>query len=105
MQTGLDLYGGFLTTPTPATLLSQAPTFATLQANARSIASAASTAAVNAITAAGYLATGASFTIDQPVNGSLLVRTAAGAPLTVAEPVTITGGGSLGLLSAGTLAV
>jgi filamentous hemagglutinin family protein len=107
-QTGLNLYGGALTVPTTATTLSAAPSLSQAQATAAAGGNSAASAAVGGSTGLGLVAAGASFTIDQPVaTGStfLVQTTAANAPITVAQPITITGTGSLGLLASGALAV
>ncbi|UHC20203.1 filamentous hemagglutinin N-terminal domain-containing protein (plasmid) [Methylobacterium currus] len=109
VRTGFDLYGTLLTVATGVERLSQVPDLAVLKPAAILAAGsdAAAAAVVAATTGAGYLTTGSSFTLDQPVAtaNSLLVKTAPGASLTVASPVTIESGGSLGLLSGGALQV
>ncbi|MFX5622661.1 hypothetical protein ABTE00_21135, partial [Acinetobacter baumannii] len=59
-------------------------------------------------TGRGYLATGASFTIDvaQTLNGQqLLVKTQDGAPLTVAAAIDLRNNSALALYSGGALAI
>ncbi len=108
-QSGIDIYGNTLSTVTTATLLSQAPSASAVLAAATTAAGgdAGALAAINGTTGRGLIATG-SFTIDQSLtisNGIFVAQTLAGAPLTVASPITVDGGGSLGLLSSGTLAI
>ena len=107
-QPGLNVYAPALTVPTSATTLSTAPTLA--QAQALALAAAGSNVvAQNDITNAaglGLLATGPSFTVDQPVTANTFgVLTEPGAPLTVAAPIVITNDGELGLLSGGVLTI
>ena len=107
VQSGVNLYGGFLSDVTSATSLSAAPSLAALQSTAASVSGSdgAAAAAASLITSPGYLATGA-FTIDQSYSGAgVLVTTPAGGALTVASPVTISSGGGLALLSGGALTI
>ncbi|WP_170182095.1 MBG domain-containing protein [Phreatobacter stygius] len=99
------LYGQMLTAPTSALLYSQASADARANATAAAGGVAAAVAAINGTTGLELTATGASFTIDQAVNisGRLGVTTLAGAPLTVAQPITIGDGGALTLNSGGLL--
>ncbi|MEI9991651.1 MAG: MBG domain-containing protein [Rhizomicrobium sp.] len=106
IQTGVNLYGGFLLETTSATTLSGAPSLASFQSAANTVAGTDTTATgvIAAIANPGYLTTGSSFTVDQTVNGSgLLVITGAGDPITVSSAITIASGGSLGLISGGAL--
>ncbi len=108
VQTGLNLLGGALTGSTSALLWSLAPAPPT-KAAALAVAGgdAGAVAAVNGTTGAGLLATGASFTLDQPLTltAPLSIQlTAAGAPLTVAAPISA-GANALGLVASGALAV
>jgi filamentous hemagglutinin family protein len=107
-QTGFNVYAPALVVPTAATTLSAAPTLA--QAQALALTEAGSNAvALNDIASVGglgLLATGPSFTIDQPVTANTFgVVTGPGAPLTVAAPIVMTGEGALGLLSGGALTI
>ena len=104
-QGGVNLFGNTLTIPTTSLTLSGAPTLASATAAAGSDTAAA--AVVAATGGIGYLAQGASFTIDQAVTTAkgFAVTTLAGDPLTVAAPITIQSGGALGLTSGGTLAI
>lgn len=107
-QSGLDLYGNAVTVVTTSTTLSAAPTFSAAQASAIAAigSDATATAVINAITGQGFIASGASFTIDQTVDtaGPFYVQTtAASAPITVANSITIETGGSLSLNAAGAL--
>ncbi|WP_375454856.1 GLUG motif-containing protein, partial [uncultured Methylobacterium sp.] len=107
-QGGVNLYGGALTVPTTATTLSTAPTLVQAQASANAAASPTTRTLIGGLTGRGLIATGSGFTIDQAVStgGTFLVQTtASGAPLTVAQPITIANGGSLSLSAAGALAV
>ncbi|WP_245432702.1 YDG domain-containing protein, partial [Rhizobium sp. WW_1] len=112
-QSGLNLFGNALTVATSATTLSSAEAGATLSSARASAITAAggdatASAAINAITGQGFIATGASFTIDQAVdtaNTLFVGTTAAGAPVTVANAITIENGGSVGLVAAGALTV
>jgi hypothetical protein len=108
-QSGVDLYGGAITVPTTAMTLMAAPTLAQARALALSAAGSVTDAqnAVNGATGLGLIATGASFTVDQPVSAAAtqLIQTASGAPITVSAALTIQSGGSLGLLSGGTLTI
>ncbi len=109
-QSGVNIYGNAITETTNATLLSAAPTLAQMQTDASAAANgnAAAFAAVAGATGQGFVATGASFTIDQVVTTSstfLVQTTTANAPITVAAPITIGNTGSLGLLSGGALAI
>ena len=108
IQSGVDLYGSFLSEVTSATTLSGADSFATIQSAANTVAGTDTTATgiIGAITAPGYLTTGASFTVDQSYTGNgLLVMTGTGDPITVSNDVTIHDGGALALLSGGALTV
>ncbi len=108
IQTGVDLYGGFLSEATSATTLSGAPSLASFQSAANTVAGTDTTATgvIAAIANPGYLASGSSFAVDQTVNGTgLLVITGAGDPITVSNAITIASGGSLGLISGGALAI
>ncbi len=110
-QSEVDLFGGYLTAGTTATTLSAAQAGLTLASAQTAGTSAAGTDAaaagvLNALTTLGYLAEGTSFTIDEAQSASrLLVETALGTPLTVAQPITVTSGGALTLSSGGTLAI
>ncbi|WP_238254419.1 beta strand repeat-containing protein, partial [Methylorubrum podarium] len=109
-ETGLDLYGNALTIPTMATSLSSAPSLSDAQTTARAAAGgdAAALAAINGAGGRGFVAGGASFTIDQPISGAntfTLRMIGASAGITVSQPVTIASGGSLGLLATGALKV
>ncbi len=108
VQTGVNLYGGFLSETTGATTLSGAPSLASFQSAANTVAGTDTTATgvIAAIANPGYLTTGSSFTVDQTVNGSgLLVITGAGDPITVSSAITIASGGSLGLMSGDVLSI
>lgn len=103
-QSGVDLLGGFLATPTAATALSAAPGLATFKANATATAGsdAAAAAVVAGLSSPGYLATGASFAIDAAnINASIAVSTTAGAPISIAGPLTVGNGATLALVSGG----
>ncbi len=72
--------------------MSGADSFATIQSAANTVAGTDTTATgiIGAITAPGYLTTGASFTVDQSYTGNgLLVMTGTGDPITVSNDVTI----------------
>ena len=106
IQSGVDLYGNYLSDQTSATMLSAAPSLSTLQSDANTVAGTDTTATgiISGLSNPGYLTTGSSFTIDQSYTGSgLLVTTGSGDALTVAKSVTITSGGSLTLDSGGAL--
>ncbi|HEY1941165.1 MAG TPA: GLUG motif-containing protein [Roseiarcus sp.] len=108
-QSGVNVYGKTLSVASSATTLSASPSLALVETDAVAAAGsdANAQAALGGATGRGILATGASFTIDQPITtaNTFLVQTSAGAPLTVAQPITISGFGGLGLLSGGSLAV
>ncbi len=108
-QSGVNVYGKTLSVATSATTLSAAPSLALVETDAAAAAGsdANAQAALGGATGRGILATGASFTIDQPIAtaNTFLVQTSPSAPLIVAQPITISGFGSLGLLSGGSLAV
>jgi filamentous hemagglutinin family protein len=96
VQSGVNLYGNTLSTLTSATLLSAAPSQAQTRTQALTAAGtdAAALSALAGATGYGLVATGSSFTIDQGVSasGPFVAATAtAGAPLTVAAPVSATG--------------
>ncbi|MDR3460769.1 MAG: MBG domain-containing protein, partial [Beijerinckiaceae bacterium] len=105
-QSSLNVYGNALTISTAATTLSSAPAFSAAVAATGNDATA--TSVVNAIAGRGIIAEGASFTIDQTVDttGAFFVQTtAANAPITVAQAITIENGGSLGLNASGALTI
>ncbi len=107
-QTGVNLYGGFLSEQTAATALSAVPSFSDLKTAANTVAGSDGSAdgTLGSLGMPGYLTTGSSFTIDQSYSGAgLLVITGAGDPITVSNAVTITSGGALALLSGGALAI
>ena len=116
LQTGVALYANTVVAPTSATSLSALGGFSGALSAARTTAEAAddpahdAQAAINAATSVGLIASGASFAVDSPVTvpgaATFLVQTtAANAPITVAEPITVGTGGSLGLAAAGTLTI
>ncbi|MFT3939335.1 filamentous hemagglutinin N-terminal domain-containing protein [Rhodopseudomonas sp.] len=109
-QSGINIYGNAVTVATTATTLSAAPTRSQAQASALladgGIAAAAT--AINGASGRGFVATGASFTVDESVTtgDTFVVRTtAANAPIKVTSPITIQSGGSLGLYTTGALAL
>ncbi len=109
-QSGINIYGNAVTVATTATTLSAAPTLAQAKASALladgGIAAAAT--AINGASGRGFVATGASFTVDESVTtgDTFVVRTtAANAPIKVTSPITIQSGGSLGLYTTGALAL
>ncbi|MCZ0738611.1 MBG domain-containing protein [Phreatobacter sp. AB_2022a] len=107
VMAGLDIYGTVLTARTTATTLSQARAEAVDTAGAAG-SSPTALAALAGLKGRAYLATGASFTVDQAVNlngQSLMVQTEAGAPLTVAQPIDVRTGSLLTLKSGGDLAI
>jgi filamentous hemagglutinin family protein len=103
--TGLDIYGSTVTAQTSATLLSQV---GTIDMSGAAGQSPTALAALAGATGRGYLAMGASFTIDlaQNLGGQqLFVRTQNGAPLTVAAPILLQNNSRLALNSGGALAI
>ncbi|WP_170182160.1 MBG domain-containing protein [Phreatobacter stygius] len=105
LMTGLNIYGSILTAQTSATLLSQV---GTIDASGAAGTSPTALAALAGTTGRGYLATGASFTIDvaQTLNGQqLFVKTQNGAPLTVAATIDLRNNSALALYSGGALAI
>ena len=106
-QTGGTIYGAAVTVPTTQTLLSAAPTLNQAEASAvlADGGDAAVTALIDAATGRGFIATGASFTVDQTVSAAstFYVSTGSGEALTVIDPITPSAGGSVGLISGGTL--
>jgi hypothetical protein len=107
-QTDLDLFGKTVSALTAATTLSTAPNLLQTQ-NAAVAADGGLTAVTNFIyadTSLGLISTGASFTVDQSVSTpGLVIVTQAGDPITVADPITLTGGGALGLDAGGALVI
>ncbi len=108
-QSDVSIYAGVVVVPTAALTLSTAPTLAQAQTQALAAAGANgdAQASINSATGLGLQATGASFTIDQPVTtaNGFGVQTATAAPLTVAAPIVLNSGGELALFSGGTLAI
>jgi filamentous hemagglutinin family protein len=107
LQTGVNLYGSALTASTAAITLTAADIDVATVMNAAAGSNAAARTAIANATGRNLIATGASFTIDRNVttSGVFAVQTStANAPITVSNPITINGG-SLGLLSSGTLAI
>jgi filamentous hemagglutinin family protein len=107
----MDIWGGnSLIAPTAATTLSQAEATPLEPANVALISAATggnagAIAAISAFTNnAGYVPTGASFTIDHPVSQALFVAAAHGATITVADPIAVTGE-ALTLKTSGALAI
>jgi hypothetical protein len=98
--TGFDIYGGYQRFITPDTLYSTA--------SADLATADLSQSAAIAALAPFYASTGASFTIDQPLNlnANLSVQTTTtGAPIVVNDTITLNGTNALALLSAGALTV
>ena len=107
VMAGLDIYGTVLTARTAATTLSQAQA-ETVDAAGAAGSSPTALAALAGVKGRAYLATGASFTIDQAVSldaQTLMVQTGAGAPLTVAQPIDLRNGSLLTLRSGGSLSI
>ena len=109
----LNLWGGQFIAPTSDTTytLASQTSLQTQDAALLAQAEGSNTAAqslVSGLTYYGYLATGASFTIDEPLDltDGLYVQTmAANAGITVADAMTLTNGGKLRLDATGNLAV
>jgi filamentous hemagglutinin family protein len=97
-QGGVNLYGGAMTVPTAALLLSTAPTLTQAQASGLAADGGIGAAAtvIGETTALGLVASGAGFTLDVAPSTSLLVKTTAGA-ITVAAPFTLAGSNYLTL--------
>ncbi len=108
-QSDVSIYAGVVVVPTAALTLSTAPTLTQAQTQALAAAGANgdAQASINNATGLGLQATGASFTIDQPVTtaNGFGVQTAMGATLTVAAPIVLNTGGELALFSRGALAI
>ncbi len=109
-QSGINLYGTYTSYLTPNLTYSQGLGYGSVVSTANSLAGsdAAASAVIAATTGVGYLATGASFTVDQAINdtGGLLIATSAsGAGITVSNPINVGNGASLGLLAAGALTI
>ena len=106
LQSGFKLYGGMLAVMTDAATWSAAPALSSLKASALAAAGsdAAAATAINATGSQGIVSA-VDFTVDQTldVTGTLLITTAAGKTLTVAEDVDIEAGASLTLSSGGWL--
>ena len=110
-QAGIDIWGNTLIAPTAATSYSAASATPLQTQDAALIASAvgANTGVatlVGGLTDYGYIATGASFTIDQPLtlsNGLYVRTTASNAAITVGEAITLPGTNGLSLLATGDL--
>ncbi|KMO27199.1 GLUG motif-containing protein, partial [Methylobacterium aquaticum] len=106
-QGGVNLYGGALTVPTTADRLSQAPSLTDARTSANAVASAGTLSLIAGLTGRGFVTSAAGFTLDNAVDpaGTTMVRTGAVAPITVTAAQSLNAGGSLGLLSGGSLAV
>ncbi len=108
LYSGFDLYGGMLAVMTDAATLSSAPDLSSLKASALAAAGSdtAAATAINATSGQGIISS-VDFTIDQTldVTGTLLIATAAGKALTIAEDVDIETGASLTLSSGGLLSI
>jgi filamentous hemagglutinin family protein len=114
--TGLTIWGNTLIAPTAATLYSAASATSLQSQNTALIASAVGSnnavgTLVGNLSQYGYIATGASFTVDTPINqndlnaGLYIQTTAANAPITVDATVALGGANGLTLNAAGALTV
>ena len=110
-QSGVDIYGKLVLMRTDAQLLSAA-SFGNYKPYATNLASGDSNAssAVAGTQKSGLVTSASNFTFDQPLtmpsSSSYIIATSkAGAPITVANPITINGNGVLGLISRGALAI
>jgi len=109
--TGFTIWGNTLIAPTAAMAYSVATATPLQTQDAALIASAVGSNGTLATLVAGlgnygYVGTGASFTIDEPISqnaGLYIQTTAANAPITVAQPVEIDGANGLALNAAGDL--
>ena len=108
LYSGFDLYGDMLAVVANAGTLSSLPALSSLKANALAAtgSDAAAATAINATGSQGIIST-VDFIVDQAldVTGTLLIATAAGKALTVAEDVDIETGASLTLSSGGSLSI
>jgi hypothetical protein len=106
VQSGVDLYGSAMTVNTSATSLSTAPTLAEAQASGISADGGISAAAtvIGDTTGQGFIASGASFTVDVAPAASLFLKTTAGS-ITLATPFTVTGSNYLTLDSFQSIAI
>ena len=107
-QAGLNLYADRLGLVTSATTLSALPSLTTLQADALAAAGSESTAlAVINATTGQVLICRDGFTIDEALNitTNMVVATAAGKTLTLADAITVETGGSLTFAASGALVV
>jgi hypothetical protein len=105
---GVNLYGDALAGTTSATTYSSAISGLSSAMVTAANGDSAALAAISSATGAYLTATGASFTVDETIvtPGALAITTtAANAPLTVAQPITINAAGGLILDATGALAI
>jgi filamentous hemagglutinin family protein len=105
-----DVWGSTLIAPTSDTIYSAASATTLQSQDASLIAQAlgSNSNPISGLSRYGYIATGASFTVDEPLtlaNGLFLQTIAGDAPVTVANSLTITGASGLTLDAAGALSI